>query len=435
MKKSKLTLQDKLNRRHYKIPNPFFYWIYSFASRRIIAKKYHPTYVIKDNINDCHGPAFVIWNHQSRRDHAFITAITPPRRINILAGYNEFFRSHLHQVFKLMNIIPKKNFTNDVASLRGMNEIIRKGGVVCFSPEGVSSNNGMNQPICSGTGRFLQFYHIPVYVVSLKGSYLTNTKIDEADRIGEVEVELSLLFSPDDLNKMTPEQIENTINDKFTFDDYAYNKKKHVAYANDGNICRHLYDLCYRCPKCGEEFHMEADKNYVQCPHCGNGATMDDYYDFHPYNDECVIPESPCEWDIMQRETIVKEIREDPHYCFKEHVKVGYLPPDHYVKDKKTTELCGEGELSIDHQGIHFVGTKLDKPWSFDLNYKIYFTCTSVTDLSFFFFYVNGEYHDFFPTRPCVEKIRLLVEEMHRLHVNYWKNLPSQQYLYSTAKK
>ncbi|HNX16236.1 MAG TPA: 1-acyl-sn-glycerol-3-phosphate acyltransferase [Bacilli bacterium] len=430
MKKTRLTLQEKLARRHFKITNRFFYWIYNFASRKIIAKKYHPTYVIKDDINDCKGPAFLIWNHQSRRDHAFISEITSPRRINILAGYNEFFRSHLHIPFKLANIIPKKHFTNDIVAMRGMNEIIHQGGVVCFSPEGTSSVNGMNQPISPGTGRFLQFYHIPVYIISLKGAYLTNTKNDEADRIGQVEVELSLLFSSDDLKKLSVKEIEDTINERFTFDDYAYNKKKHVRYANDGNICRGLADLCYRCPKCGEEFQMVSEKNTIKCSHCGNGATMDDYYDFHPFDETCVIPESPSQWDVLQRSIIIKQIREDPSYCFKEKVKVGYLPPYHLVKNKKTSEICGEGELSIDHDGIHFVGVKLGKPWYFDLSYKAYFSLVNATDLTNFLLFINEEYFEFYPERPSVEKIRLLIEEMHRYHVGYWKNLPCQEHLY-----
>lgn len=431
MGKKKLTLQEKLAKRHFKVPNILSYGIYSFASKHVIGKKYHTKYIIRDNINDCHGPAFLIWNHQSRRDHAFITAITSPRRISILAGYNEFFRAHLHTVFKMMNIIPKKQYTNDVISLRGMNEVIRKGGVVCFSPEGTSSINGMNQPIAPGTGRFLQFYHIPVYLVTVKGAYLTNTKVDAfKDNIGEVECTLSLLFSPDDFKKYTVSEIEDIINDKFTFDDYAYNKEKHTLYKNDGNICNHLADLCYRCPKCGEEFAMEASGNHIECKKCGNGATMDDYFDFHPYNEECVIPESPCAWDILERKQIIDDIRANPSYSFTEHVKVGYLPPYQYVKNHATTVLCGEGDLTIDHDGIHYWGTKLGESWSFDLSYKAYFTASYETDLQCFYLFVNEEFYEFTPARASSEKIRLLVEEMHRLHVNTWKNLKCQDYLY-----
>lgn len=429
------TIAEKLANRRFKIPNRFFYSIYHFlGTGPLVAGKYHPKYTIRDNINDCQGPAFLIWNHQSRRDHAFLMEATYPRRLNIVAGYNEFFRGHLHTVFQMVNIIPKKNFTNDLVGVRGMNAIIRQGGVVCFSPEGSSSVNGSNQPIVAGTGRFLQFYDVPVYMVKLKGAYLTNTKVDQADRLGEVEVELFRLFSPEELKKLTPEQIDQRINQEFTFDDYAFNKKKRVRYKNNGNICHNLADLCYRCPKCGQEFTMVSDKDYIKCTACGNGATCDDYYTFHPFDEKCVIPESPTQWDNQQREVIAKEIRKNEHYAYTDYVQVGCLPKYHYIKHKQSSEYCGEGELTFDHQGIHFVGSKFGEPWTFDLSYKTIFTALQVTDLSFYCFYVGEEYFEFYPAVRSSEKVRLLVEEMHRLHFNTWKNLPSLQYLYQDDK-
>ena len=51
-------------------------------------------------------------------------------------------------------------------------------------------------------------------------------------------------------------------------------------------------------------------------------------------------------------------------------------------------------------------------------------------DLSIFSLYVNEEYHDFYPEYRCVGKIIMLTEEMHRLHVNKWKNFPWFDYMY-----
>ena len=41
-----------------------------------------------------------------------------PHRLNWVAGYNEFFRSHLAFVFRLLQVIPKRNFTPDVYAIR-----------------------------------------------------------------------------------------------------------------------------------------------------------------------------------------------------------------------------------------------------------------------------------------------------------------------------
>ncbi len=47
-----------------------------------------------------------------------------------------------------------------------------------------------------------------------------------------------------------------------------------------------------------------------------------------------------------------------------------------------------------------------------------------MTQVTFFAIYHDGKYYDIFPNRRVVGKILLVVEEMHRLHVNHWKNFP-----------
>ena len=61
----KETLQEKLARRKYKIPNKFVYCtLNKLIINPFLAPKFHPTYHIIDNINDYKGPCFLIYNHQ-----------------------------------------------------------------------------------------------------------------------------------------------------------------------------------------------------------------------------------------------------------------------------------------------------------------------------------------------------------------------------------
>ena len=65
----KKTLQEKLSKRKYKIPNRF---LYNVLSKLVIGKmlepKYNVHYEIIDDINKEKGPCFLIFNHQSRID-------------------------------------------------------------------------------------------------------------------------------------------------------------------------------------------------------------------------------------------------------------------------------------------------------------------------------------------------------------------------------
>ena len=431
MKKEK-DLQAQLARRRYKKPNLFCYLIYYIVGRtHLLGAKYHPHIKVIDKPSKCKGPCFVIWNHQSRRDHTFLTTATFPRRLSIVCEYNSFFRSHLHWPFKMMKILPKKVFSQDLNGMRAMRDVIKKGGCIALSPEGTSSIFGDNQPIVPGTGRFLQAQKIPVYCMALQGSYLSNNKISSKDRFGKVYGQLKLLFSKEDLEKMTPQEIEDRINLEFKHDDYEWNKIHHIRYKFKKEGTTHnLEDICYKCPRCGSEFEMETKDNYIRCKCCGNKATMDEYYDFHPEDENTKIIDTPSHWAHYERQCIINEIRDNPQYSYSFHVRLGTLPHDHYVNKKVTSEMVGEGIYTIDHQGVHFVGTKNNEPFEFHLNYQQIWTYPMTVDVTIFSLYLNEEYYDFYPDIRNVGKVLMLTEEMHRLHVNRFKNFPWFDYMY-----
>ena len=428
--KKEIDLQRELAKRKFKVPHPFWYFIYYVVGLTpLLGGKYHPHLEVIDKLPK-KGPAFLIWNHQSRRDHTFLCTASWPRRLSIVAEYNSFFTEHLHWVFKMNRILPKKVFCTDLGGVRAMRDIVKQNGIIAFSPEGTSSIFGDNQPIVPGTGRFLQAFNIPVYCMALQGSYLTNNKICSDDRPGEVYGQMKLLFSPEDLQKMTGEEIEDRINLEFHHDDYEWNKTHHIKYDSKGNICTNLSDMLYKCPRCGEEMKMISKANFIRCEACGNEATMDDYYDFHLKDETCKVFDTPSAWVHWERQKIIDEIRKDPNYSITVKCKVGYLPKDHYVPKGTTSEICGEGIYTIDHQGVHFRGTKLGEPFNFDLDYKSIWTYPMTVDLSIFSLYIKEEYHDFYPETRCVGKLLMVTEEMHRLHVNKWKNFPWFDYMY-----
>ena len=420
----KETLQEKLARRKYKIPNKFVYCtLNKLIINPFLAPKFHPTYHIIDNINDYKGPCFLIYNHQSRMDYIYIAQATYPRPLNFVVGYNEFFRSHLQFIFKLIHNIPKKNFNSDVASIRAMNQIIKQNGVVCIAPEGMSSITGHSQPIALGTGKLLKHYHIPVYMVKLKGAFLSNTKVCLDERYGKVDVTLQRLFDEEQLRNLSVEDIENKINEELWQDDYEWNKKERIKFDMKGNSCSHLHDLCYHCFKCNKDFTMFGEKNKIVCKECGNGATLNEYYDLIPFDDSCIIPESISKWVDEERRLVYHEIQNES-FEFKEEVKLGKIPENHYLKNQATSEICGEGILTINHEGFFYKGTKDNQEFEFKIDYNHLPTLGMPIDVTFFSIYHDGKYYDIFPKNAVVGKILLIVEEMHRLHVNAWKNFP-----------
>lgn len=423
-------LRKELSERKYRPTNRILYWVYYFLMTKIVGRKYRAHYEIVDDISKCKGPCFVIFNHLSRIDHMYVTGACYPRRVNILAGYNEFFRSHLHTVFKLNNVLPKKQYVNDVGGTKAILSILRQGGCVALAPEGLATNDGTPKPIVPYTGGLFKKLGIPVYFLELRGQYLQNTKVCLDERYGETYAKLSLLFSPEDLASLSVEEIDGKINEAFRHDEYAWQKEKKIRWKMRGDACKNLDHLCYRCPRCGAEYQMEAEGDLIRCKACGNGARVDDYYAYHPLDESCVIPESPAAWAAQERVQIIREIREDPEYAFTARVKLGKLPNDHYVKNKATSEIVSEGDLTIDHEGLHYRGA--DTPaHDFDLDYHSLYTAITELDSGSFNLYIGGEFHDFLPQGdPVSLKFCMLIEEMHRLHVNFYRNFPWNDWMY-----
>ena len=416
----KKTLQEKLLKRKYKQPSKFLWWgLNNLVLRPFLAPPLHIEYDIRDNINECKTGAFIVYNHQSRADYTWITQCIYPRRCNFVVGYNEFFRSHLYLIAKLLHFIPKKKLNIDIPSNKAMAKIITDNGVVCIAPEGMSSIVGHNQPVALGTAKLLKHHGVPVYACVSHGGYLFNHKVCLDNRYGKVKAEFFLLFSKEDLERMTLDEITDKLNETLWVDDYEWQKKEHVLWKTKGRIATHLHDICYKCPKCGTEFEMLGEGNTLVCKHCGNGAKMNDYYEFEPFEGAKLI-DTPSHWTDWERKEVFKEIQ-DPSYEFKEKVKIGKIPTDHLLK-KVTSEICGEGEVTINHEGFFYKGTKDGEPFEFKLEYGGFPTTVMTTTVEQFGIYYNGEYYDLYPERPSSMKITLIVEEMHRMHINAWKN-------------
>ena len=153
----KTTVAAAIRSRKIKRPNAI-YNILGTVWKLFVAKKYNVHYTFKSDFRKETGPFFFISNHASRLDYIFVGVPLLPLRMNFVAGYNEFHRSHLALVFKLLRVIPKKNFVPDIYTVKEISRVMKNGGGVCIFPEGMSSISGANQPVALGTGKLFKHH-------------------------------------------------------------------------------------------------------------------------------------------------------------------------------------------------------------------------------------------------------------------------------------
>jgi hypothetical protein len=227
------------------------------------------------------------------------------------------------------------------------------------------------------------------------------------------------MFTTEEIDKLSPEEIEKIINEKLYQDDYAWNLEKGYKYKNNGNLAEHLEDLLFWCPKCNSEFTLKGVGNEFKCSCCGNGATIDDTYKMTAINGDCVIPKTQSEWFNLQREYIKKEILKED-YSVSCKVKLGTLPDYQPLKDLKTSEITGEGTVTVDKTGLTYAGTNNGEDFTFHIDSKDLPTYGMCTDVTRFYTFYKGKFMEFYPETSCVEKFFMVTEEYHRLNGGKW---------------
>lgn len=419
-----------LEKREYKPMAKFFYFLYHFVMCKIYLRKFKPVIIRKDDIRKEKEPCFIVFNHLSRLDHLFICESVYPKSYNMMCAYNEFFRSHLSFNFKASKIIPKKQFTQDPLAIKGVMKVFKKGGSIAIAPEGIATMYGESHPQIPGTGRLIKMFKHPVYFIELRGQHLTTSWTSPAERIGKTFATTSLLLSKEQIEKMSADEIDELINKVTYHDEYEWQKEKQIEHKNIETFYDRLEDFLYKCPKCGKEFKTIGKDGKFVCEECGSGFTIDNKYNMSPLDKDSVIFDSPTKWVEWERKSVIDEIRANPNYEIKIKVKLGKLPEFEPLKNLKTTEICGEGEIVVNHNGMSFVGNKDGKEFPFQLSYSTLYTLIYTTSTKYFGTYVNGEYYEFYPEEKICGKMLLVVEEMHRYHVNSWANYLSKDYLY-----
>ncbi len=417
------TLQQKLAARKLSPPFAPLYRILVTVMRLLYQKRLNVVIRRELNLKNYKGPYIVVSNHASRLDYLYAGFAFFPHTLSFVAGYNEFFRSHLAFIFRLMQVIPKRNFVPDLYTIRSVSRILKKGGRVILFPEGMSSISGANQPVAIGSGKFLKHFEVPVLQMKIAGGYLTNTKYCLDERPGRVEVTVRELFSPEQLSSMSAEQIQEKLDEALYHDDYAWNKKEQVAFSSGGRVAHNLHTLLFWCPKCGKEFYMKGEGNTLRCSHCGNGASIDERYNLTPFDETCVIPETLQAWFEQQRKHIYHTVNEEG-FRLVEKVRLGMLPKFEYLKEQATSMVVGEGILTLDRTGFRFDGTRDGEPFSFHIKPPQLPTFGMCTDISRFYTFVDNEFYEFYPENDTVEKWFLATEEIHRLEGGSWKNFP-----------
>lgn len=337
--------------KNYKKPNRLLYRFFQFIFKIFWKINYKP--IIKRNELKGHkGGCVVLLNHESSLD--FLYSFCSTRRICTFVMSKSFHDTlPCTPLVNQMRVIAKQQFQSNIADLSKMKAVCDANQPLIIFPSGLMTESGLSTPIPSSTYKFLKFLNVDVFIGKISGSYYVNAKWRKGFRKGKTTFDLHKIFSKEELNDLSVEEIKKVVDKELIFDAYADQEKDKFIYKNNSDI-NGLEKVLYKCPKCGKEGHMIVkNNNQIVCEECGYSETCDEFGFLHVDNKNDVEYRHVSKWDQHIYDELKKEIHKNPNFELKSKVTYSYLN-----EKKHKFEQIGEGVLTLNKEFYSYVGTK-----------------------------------------------------------------------------
>lgn len=225
------------------------------------------------------GPYLLLTNHSSGFDASFAAELADPDHLTIVMN-RDFFRGKLrNNIFREMGIIPKKLFSPDIETVKGIIKSLDDGYPVFMCPEGRLSIDGTNYPTTKETGRLAKKMEVPVVIVNIYGGYLAKPKWRKHAMRSRIKVKVGRILFKDEIQRLSSEEIDDIIDETLKYNDFEYAKHKNLVYPSKKKA-EGLENVLYHCPHCHEEFTIKTKGNHIVCEKCGFSVDIDEHYGF-----------------------------------------------------------------------------------------------------------------------------------------------------------
>ena len=301
------------------------------------------------------GPAVVLCNHGSFIDFIYAEAMLHKCRPHFVVARLYFYHELLGSLLKRLGAFPKSMFALDTESTKNCLRVLQNGDVLAMMPEARLSTAGRFEDIQPGTFSFLKKVGVPVYTVRICGDYFADPKWGKGFRRGSlVEAELDLLFTAEQAQTMTPEEIRQAVEQKLYYDEFQWLATRPKVRYRNKDLAQGLENILAICPACGGRHTITTKKMDIFCENCGKLTSLNDRYGFA----EGFRFENFGQWYDWQKAQLEKQILEDPEFSMSAQVELR-LPGN----GKTLTRSSGHGICTLDRTGLTYRGTRDGEAW------------------------------------------------------------------------
>ncbi len=311
----------------------------------------HRNILTKTGTEGLKPPYVLLCNHNAFMDFKVATRAVFPHRANYVVAIDGFIGRE--GLLRNIGCICKRKFTSDVTLIRQLKRVIENGNIAVIYPEARYSLCGTTAVLPASLGKLCKLLGVPVVTLICHGHHVNSPFWNLADRgVSPTEAEFSLLYTAEELEKVTADEVNEKIIAAFQYDDFAWQKERGIRtpYAKRAEG---LHKVLYQCPACGTEFRMSAEGTQLRCNACGKTWTMTELGELKADSGETEFSHIP-DWYEWERENVKREVAAGTYSSGELEVHVDSLP-----NAKKFIRL-GEGTMVHDMNGFTVRGTDAD---------------------------------------------------------------------------
>ena len=290
------------------------------------------------------GPYLVLPNHVNAYDQFFVGCSFPKRHMYFVVSEHAFRQKLVSFLMRtLFAPISRTKGSADASAVRGILRVLRRGVSVCLFPEGNRSWDGRTAPLHPATGKLIKLAKVPVMTYRITGGYLADPRWAHTLRKGPIRGGVVNVYSPEELAKLSPEEITARIEADLAVDPEANS----LPYRGK-RLAEGLEEALFLCPKCGKIGALHGRDRIFFCD-CGLRAEYRE--DGHLAGD---IPfASIPEWDAWQQDQL-RELGQKPDFSLSdEDAELRELGEGHAVT------VLARGRLTLDRNGLDTAGVTL----------------------------------------------------------------------------
>lgn len=200
-----------------------------------------------------------------------------------------------------VNPIPKRRGADSSHTMELMKESVKNGVNVCIHAEGFSSINGETSFVSPRTGAMVKESGVGLITYHFIGGYFKDPRWAKYSRRGKFHGSVVNEYTPEDLQKMSVDEINEAIRRDIYVNAYEEQRKNPLKYKGKA-LAEDLETILYICPECKKIGKLHSHDNEFACE-CGYKMTIDEYGFFKGNN---LIFDNVLDWDKWQKKFIIE---------------------------------------------------------------------------------------------------------------------------------